>query len=250
MKKFFLTILLLTALVCACTCTAVTASAESANDVKIGVNQTRSGNELTFEAYVSKNDGFITLFLCVEFDHDTLDLASVQFGDVYSKMKYFDNVEEVQSGKDKVLMIGYAGEGENHTDLGSLFTLHFSLKNKAVNGKHKIRLSVAEVGYKKSGASSEIVYNAKYGENGVDLLNFDRQQMLGEVVAESEFNVENGVPAPEKGGNRALVISLAVIGSVIFVAGLCLAAYFIFKKKQNKPIDPTQKTENGNGKND
>ena len=229
MKKFFLTILLLAALVCACTCTAVTASAESANDVKIGVNQTRSGNELTFEAYVSKNDGFITLFLCVEFDNDTLSLTSVQYGSTYAEMLFFDNVEDVRSGKDKVLMIEYIGQGQNCTDLGSLFTLHFSLKNKAINGKHKIRLSIAEVGYK-TGIASEVVYNEKYG-SGVDLSNLNRQEMFGTVVAESEFTVENGVPAPEKKSDLTLVIVLVVVCSVILVTGLSVLLYITFKKK-------------------
>ena len=229
MKKFFLTILLLATLVCACTCTAVTASAESANDVKIEANQTRSGNELTFEAYVSKNDGFITLFLCVEFDNDTLSLTSVQYGSTYSEMLFFDNVADVRSGKDKVLMIEYIGQGQNCTDLGSLFTLRFSLKNKAVNGKHKVRLSIAEVGYK-TGVASEVVYNEKYG-SGVDLSNLNRQEMFGTVVAESEFTVENGVPAPEKKSDLTLVIVLVVVCSVILVTGLSVLLYITFKKR-------------------
>ena len=229
MKKIFLTILLLAALVFACTCTAVTASAESANDVKINVNQVRSGDDITFSANVAENDGFITLFLCVEFDNDTLSLTSVQYGSTYSEMVFFDNVADVRSGKDKVLMIEYIGQGQNCTDLGSLFTLRFSLKNKAVNGKHKIRLSIAEVGYK-TGVASDIVYNEKYS-SGVDLTNLNRQEMLGTVVAESEFTVENGVPASEKKSDFVLVIVLVVVCSVILITGLSVLLYITFKKK-------------------
>ena len=241
MKKLFLTALLIATLTIAFLLPTGVAFAAEENDVTIETDQSFSGNEMTVDARISRNDGFITLFLCVDFDSDVLTLTEVKHSSAYSSMLYLDNTQSVQSGKATTLMFGYAGEGENNTELSSLFTLRFRVKEGATNGKHKVTLSVAEVGYKPAGADSDVKYNAKYGSDGVSLEKLNEKSSVGVVVAEEEYLINNGVPAPEaEGSSRTLVIVLCVIGGIVIVAGAILAAYFINKKKQKQSTGSNQ----------
>ena len=60
-------------------------------------------------------------------------------------------------------------------------------------------------------------------------------------MASTTYVITNGVPAPQDG--NALVIALATVGAVLVAAGIVVAAYFVYKKKQTNS-DKQNRTEN------
>ena len=206
------------------------ASAEHINDVQIKLIESFDDEELTVVARLEANDGFTSLALRVEFDTKELSLESVKHADTWKDLDPTDNLENVQSGKSDSLLLLYVGYGENTTETGELFTMKFRVKDGAVNGKKKVSLYITELAYKMADGYDTL--NEKYSSEGASL---DHSRTGGVLSAEVEYFVSNGVPAEsiEEAANPTLVIVLAVVGGIAVVAGIVLAAYFAFRKKEH-----------------
>ena len=230
MKKALLLIMIVSlCFACAFAGTVGVASAEPINDVEIKLIESYNGEELTIVARLEENDGFTSLALRVEFDTKNLTLESITHADTLKDLDPTDNVENVQSGKSDSILILYVGYGENTEATGELFTLKFRVKDGAINGKHKVSLYVTELAYKMQDGYDTL--NEKYSSEHSTL---EEARTGGMMVAEAEYFINNGTPAEsmEAEANHTLVIVLAVLGSVAVVAGIVLAAYFAFRKKQ------------------
>lgn len=217
-------------------CAPVGAASAEANDVKIEMTSSLVGEELTVVVTAAKNDGIITLLLCVDYDEaQLLPTKVVHNAETFSSLTMTDNFAKVSSGESNVYRVLYDGEGENEKGTGELFTMTFRVKEGAVNGKHSVDLYVKELTYKVGDAYSVTGINEKYAAAG--------GQTIGVKVTSAQYVITNGVPAPEEGKNHTLVIVLAAVGAAIAIGGF-LAAYFIYRKKQANLKKSKTDTEN------
>ena len=223
-----------------------TAAAEHNNDVVIQLEQSFSGEELTVIARMTENEGFVSMSVRVEFDAPGMYLESVEHGAAFKHFDPTDNLENVQTDKSNVLLVVYAGVGENDTSIGDLFTMRFRTKEGVANGKHKVSLFVTELSFVPAGGGDPLL-NEKYSTEESPL---DHVKTGGVVVAETEYFISNGTPAVsmEEGADHTVVIVLAVLGSVLVLAGIVLAAYFAYRKKGDDITDGLIDEKNNNCK--
>lgn len=232
MKKLFLLLLVFSLVfVGALTHTTGRAAAEHHNDVVIELKQSFSGEELTVVARMTENDGIVSMAIRVEFDASGLYLDSVVHGAAFRQFDPVDNLENVQNDKSNVLLVVYAGYGENDSSIGDLFTMKFHTKDGVANGKHKVSLYVTELSFIPAGGGDPWL-NEKYSTEESPL---DHAKTGGVCVAETEYFVVDGTPAAtfEEASSHTLVIVLAVVGSVLVLAGIVGMAYFAYRKKDN-----------------
>ena len=237
MKKLFGWIILTAILVAAIgSMTCVTAFAEKQNDVVLTTRSTVKGDELTVFVRVDENDGINILTLRLEYDQESLELVGRTFGTALASLDPYDNFEDEETPYTYPYRAIYAGRLVNDTTTGSLVTFRFRVKEGAV-GENKVSVVVREVGYMKEGKTDAPVYNTRYGE-AVDL-DAPGALLLGgvEVTAATYEISEKGeitVPdqeAPDKGNRSyALPITLALVGAVLVIGGIILAAYLLRKK--------------------
>ena len=247
MKKLFLLLLVLSlVLVGTLTHTTGRAAAEHHNDVVIELEQSFDGEEMTVVARMNENDGFVSMSLRVEFDASGMYLESVKHGDAFKHLDPTDNLENVQTDKSNALLVLYVGVGENDETIGELFTMKFHTKEGVANGKHTVSLYVTELSFVPAGGGDPWL-NEKYSTEDSPL---DHAKTGGVVVAETEYFISNGTPAAslEEGADHTLVIVLAVLGSVLVLAGIVLAAYFAYRKKGDDTTAGSIGTEKNSNK--
>lgn len=224
MKKISLFVLLF-ALCCACAFAGsfATAFAAESGDVTIELRESVSGEEITVTAHLSENKGFVSGIFRIDFDNDVLTLESVEYTKTCEDLDPFDNFENVQAGKAPSLLVFYAGESYT-TETGDLFVLSFRVKEGATNGKHKVSLYITEL-FKTSDPAEQ--FDGQDETLGAAMTG-------GVLAAETEYFVENGVPAPaDPEADHTLVIVLATVGGALVLAAIVVVAYFGFRKKKD-----------------
>ena len=223
MKRYVLFLSICTLIfVCAFAGVFATAFAAESDDVKIELRESVSGEELTVTARLTENKGFVSGIFRIDYDNAGLTLESVAYTETCKALDPFDNLETIKAGETDRLFVFYAGEGSYSTETGDLFTMTFRVKDGAINGKHKVSLYITEL-FKTSDPDEK----------------FDGQEETlgtattgGVLAAETEYFIENGVPAPaDPEADHTLVIVLATVGGLLVVAGIIVLAYFGYRKK-------------------
>lgn len=235
MKKITLFVLIF-AVCCACVFAGsfATAFAAQSDDVKIELRESVSSEELTVTARLTENKGFVSGIFRIDYDNAGLTLESVAYAETCKDLDPFDNLEKVKAGEAEHLFVFYAGEGNYSTETGDLFTMTFRVKDGVLNGKHKVSLYITEL-FKTSSPDEQ----------------FDGQDETlgtattgGVLAAETEYFIENGVPAPaDPEANYTLVIVLATVGGLLVVAGIVVLAYFGYRKKRKAISDGSDGSE-------
>jgi len=241
-KRLFGLLLIFVICVTALSGTLVFASAE-ANDVELDFDVTRDGEEVVAIVTLMENDGIVDLYLRVEYDKDALVLMDTAFGSGLSALKHMDNFGEDGAEYEYPYRLEYLDYVQKNVDgTGRLVTLRFRVKDGAKDGEHSVKLVIRQVGY--INASSEIVYNEKYGEELV--FDLDSDDVLdsttgGVAVAEKIVVTSKGsvveIREAEQGSSakKGLMIGLIVGGVVLFVAAGVVS--FLFYRKKHTQTD-------------
>ncbi|HCJ01711.1 MAG TPA: hypothetical protein DHV31_02335 [Clostridiales bacterium] len=225
MKRVFVCFILI-ALVAAAfgTFTVGAACAEEANDAVFTMSKTQDGRDLYVKIDLAENEGIITFALRLEYNAKAIELVDRSFG---AALTAIDGAPVDTFGEEDVSACPYiivgVGMGENSTKTGAFLTLHFRVKEKAVNGKYSLALYVTDLSYK---SGSITLTNPKY----VTKATSEEQRKSGGIqVATESYRVTTGVAAVN---GRVLAIVLGLVGGVLLIGGVGVALYFKNKKKK------------------
>ena len=245
MRKILLFILIVSAVFVLSVSMTGTALAEAANDIELALTSRTEGENCFVTVTLERNDGISGLILRLEYD-EALEVVDRTYGtallsldplDLYGGAKEPFSLEEAydETGKQLPYKVVYLSENdydhENCSDDGELFTLKLRAKEGAANGKYELSLYVDQLLYYDTNKTE--TSNAKYD---VDLSGVDPS-----AVGTTEIVITHAVPTPiaEEAGGNALVIGLSVGGAVLFL-GIAVAAYLLYRKKQNNSDNQKQ----------
>lgn len=178
------------------------------------------GNEIVVPATLKNNNGISAMLLNLEYDRDLLTFTGYQEGDALSSL------DMIASGNYNVYPYVFTWSGDdNDASNGTLLTLHFTAKEKA-NGQAFVKFS-----YKRN-------QDINYYESGelmtrnlmTDTLRIDLSS--GEATAIVSENTEtSSIAEEEKKSNTALIVGLAVGGSVAIMLVIGIPWLVVRKKR-------------------
>ena len=244
MKKVLLFILIVSAVFVLSVSMTGTALAEAANDIELALTSRTEGENCFVTVTLERNDGISGLRLRLEYDA-ALEVVDRTYGtallsldplDLYGGAKEPFSLEEAYEDGEQirpyrvVYLSEEAYDHENCTDEGTLFTLKLRAKEGAANGKYTLSLYV-----------DQLLYYDEHGESTTNETYSSEEDpdFAPPLVGTTTYVVTNMAPAPEGKGGNALIIGLSVGGAVLFL-GIAVAAYLLYRKKQNNSDNQKQ----------
>ena len=178
------------------------------------------GDEIVVTATLKNNDGISAMLLNLEYDRDLLTFIGYQEGEALSSL------DMIASGNYDVYpyVLTWSGD-DNDASNGKLLTLRFTAKENA-NGRAFVKFSYKrnqDVNYYESGEL--LTRNLMTDTLRIDLAS-------GEATTIVSESPDTGIIAEEeKGSKKALIIGLAVGGSVAIVLMIGIP-WLVVKKKR------------------
>ena len=178
------------------------------------------GNEIVVTATLKNNDGISAMLLNLEYDKDLLTFTGYQEGDALSSL------DMIASGDYSVYPYVFTWSGDdNDASNGTLLTLHFTAKEKA-NGQAFVKFTYGrdrDVNYYEGG--EVLTRNLLTDSLRIELSSGEATSIV------TDSSDEAILPEEEKKSNTALVVGLAVGGSVgiVLVVGI---PWLVVRKKR------------------
>lgn len=218
LRSIGICILLVAILLCLATTPMQAAFAES-TPVLLLSGKTE-GNEIVVTATLKNNDGISAMLLNLEYDRDLLTFTGYQEGDALSSL------DMIASGNYDVYPYVFTWSGDdNDASNGKLLTLRFAVKEDAT-GQAFVKFSYKrdrDINYYESG---ELMTRNLM----TDTLRIDLSS--GEATAIVSENTEtSSIAEEEKKSNTALIVGLAVGGSVAIVLVVGIPWLVVRKKR-------------------
>ena len=178
------------------------------------------GSEIVVTATLKNNDGISAMRLNLEYDRDLLSFIDYQEGEALSAL------DVIASGNKEVYpyVITWSGD-DNDASNGKLLTLRFAVKENA-NGQAFVKFSYTrdqDINYYDGG--EVVTRNLMTDTLRIDLSSGEATAIL------SESSDTESVDKEEKKSNTALVVGLAVGGSVAIVLVIGIPWLVVKKKK-------------------
>ena len=178
------------------------------------------GNEIVVTATLKNNDGISAMLLNLEYDKDLLTFTGYQAGAALSSL------DMITSGNYDVYPYVFTWSGDdNDASNGTLLTLHFTAKENA-NGQAFVKFSYKrnqDVNYYESGEL--MTRNLMTDTLRIDLSSGEATYIVSENAETSSIAEE------EKKSNTALIVGLAVGGSVAIVLVVGIPWLVVRKKR-------------------
>lgn len=192
------------------------AYAASLSDAPVMVmSATLSGDEVTVYAILRQNTGIMGMTLEIEYDATAMTLTKVERGEALSSLEYMTtNINTAEGYAKKPFVLNWSGE-KNDSSAGTIVRMTFRMKESVADGEYDITLKPDEgiVAYWDKDVKSKniLIDGAK-----IKVVNNVAEVVLKETDEGEEVDL-------------ALVISLSVVGGVLF-AGSVVAVILVLKK--------------------